>query len=160
LLLLSALLCLPISQPAAQQPSKVHKIGHLLVGTPTPQRAQLWDELRRLGYVEGHNLIIERRYWRTEEPADHPREQPTVLGRMETLWSRTRLSSLQARSFRGAESNKPQAAVALLPWPQQPQWRGKSIPGEFSRRCTPSSSVPSSPPSSQIMTPPRLCLRT
>ena len=101
LLLLSALLCLPISQPAAQQPSKVHKIGHLLVGTPTPQRAQLWDELRRLGYIEGHNLIIERRYWRTEEPADHLREQPTVLGRMETLWSRTRLSSLQARSFRG-----------------------------------------------------------
>ena len=62
LLLLHALLCWPISQPAAQQPSKVHKIGHLLVGTPTPQWAQLWDELRRLGYVEGHSLIIERRY--------------------------------------------------------------------------------------------------
>lgn len=62
LLLVSALLCLPIGQPEAQQPSKGHKIGHLLVGTPTPQWAQLWDELRRLGYVEGHNLIVERRY--------------------------------------------------------------------------------------------------
>ena len=62
LLLVSALLCLPISQPGAQEPSKVHKIGHLLVGTPTPQWAHLWDALRRLGYAEGHNLIIERRY--------------------------------------------------------------------------------------------------
>jgi putative tryptophan/tyrosine transport system substrate-binding protein len=62
LLLVSALFCLSIGQPEAQQPSRSHKIGHLLVGAPTPQWAHLWDELRRLGYVEGHNLIIERRY--------------------------------------------------------------------------------------------------
>ena len=62
LLLGFVLLCLPVRQPEAQQPPKVHRIGHLLVGTPTPQWAHLWDELRRLGYVEGSNLIIERRY--------------------------------------------------------------------------------------------------
>jgi putative tryptophan/tyrosine transport system substrate-binding protein len=51
----------------AQQATKVHKIGHLLVGIPTPAWAQLWDELRRLGYMEGHNLIVERRYAQTRE---------------------------------------------------------------------------------------------
>src|SRR5215216_5301606 len=51
----------------AQQRLKVRTIGHLLVGTPTPPWAQLWDELRRLGYVEGHNLIVERRYPQTRE---------------------------------------------------------------------------------------------
>ena len=61
------LLSLFISGAGAQQPAKVHKIGHLLVGTPTPQWAQLWDGLRRLGYVEGHNLIVERRYPQTRE---------------------------------------------------------------------------------------------
>jgi putative ABC transport system substrate-binding protein len=51
-----------MSEIAAQPAPKVHKIGHLLVGTPTPQWAQLWDELRRLGYVEGQSLVVERRY--------------------------------------------------------------------------------------------------
>jgi putative tryptophan/tyrosine transport system substrate-binding protein len=60
--LLSGLLCLLTSGSEAQQPTKLHKIGHLLVGNPTPQWTQLWEELRRLGYIEGHNLIVERRY--------------------------------------------------------------------------------------------------
>jgi putative tryptophan/tyrosine transport system substrate-binding protein len=51
----------------AQQAVKVYRIGHLLVGTPTPAWEQLWDDLRRLGYVEGHNLIVERRYSQTRE---------------------------------------------------------------------------------------------
>src|SRR5215217_6431073 len=46
----------------AQQAMRSHKIGHLLVGTPTPGWSQLWDELQRLGYIEGHNLTVERRY--------------------------------------------------------------------------------------------------
>src|SRR5215207_4198356 len=66
-ILVSVLLGLLISQPEAQQPVKVHVIGHLLVGTPTPQWAQLWDELRRLGYVEGQNLVVERRYPETRQ---------------------------------------------------------------------------------------------
>src|SRR5829696_8556439 len=51
----------------AQQATKVHKVGHLLVGIPTPAWAQQWDELRGLGYMEGHNLIVERRYAQTRE---------------------------------------------------------------------------------------------
>jgi len=66
-ILVSLFLCLLIAVPEAQQPVKIHKIGHLLVGTPTPQWAQLWDELRRLGYIEGHNLIVERRYPQTRK---------------------------------------------------------------------------------------------
>ena len=62
------LLATPSSRTAeAQQLVKVHRIGHLLVGTPTPQWAQLWDELARLGYVEGRSLIVERRYPPTRE---------------------------------------------------------------------------------------------
>jgi putative ABC transport system substrate-binding protein len=57
-------LCLPLR---AQQPDHVRRIGHLLVGTPTPQWAQLWDELRRLGYIESVNLAVERRYPKTRE---------------------------------------------------------------------------------------------
>jgi putative ABC transport system substrate-binding protein len=61
-----AYLCLVVA-PAAQQTAHVRTIGHLLVGAPTPHWAQLWDEMRRLGYVEGHNLVIERRYPDTRE---------------------------------------------------------------------------------------------
>ena len=57
-----AIFTLAPTRPEAQQAPKVHKIGHLLVGTPTPAWTQLWDELRRLGYIEGHNLAVERRY--------------------------------------------------------------------------------------------------
>jgi hypothetical protein len=67
LILVSALLCFVTGEAGAQQPVNIHKIGHLLVGTPTPQWAQLWDELSRLGYVEGRNLIVERRYPQVQE---------------------------------------------------------------------------------------------
>jgi putative ABC transport system substrate-binding protein len=63
----SILACVLISGAEAQPPAKPHKIGHLLVGTPTPQWAQLWDELRRLGYIEGQNLTVERRYPETRQ---------------------------------------------------------------------------------------------
>ena len=65
--LVALLFCLFISEVEAQRPAKTYKIGHLLVGAPTPQWAQLWDELHRLGYIEGHNLIVERRYPPTRE---------------------------------------------------------------------------------------------
>ena len=60
-------LCWQIGAAAAQQTAHVRTIGHLLVGTPTPHWAQLWDELRRLGYVEGRHLVVERRYPNTRE---------------------------------------------------------------------------------------------
>jgi putative ABC transport system substrate-binding protein len=48
----------------AQKPVKVHRIGLLMAhppGTP-PYLVPFYQELRDLGYVEGQNLIIERRY--------------------------------------------------------------------------------------------------
>ncbi len=53
----------------AEQPNRTFRIGHLLVGTPTLGWSQLWDELRRLGYIEGHNLTVERRYPQTRQQA-------------------------------------------------------------------------------------------
>jgi len=50
--------------PAAQaQPStKVARIGLLHPLRPTPLHETFWHRLHDLGYVEGHNLVVERRY--------------------------------------------------------------------------------------------------
>ena len=47
----------------AQQPAKVYQMGYLDPGAPTAfeRQARLLEELGRLGYVAGHNLIVERR---------------------------------------------------------------------------------------------------
>lgn len=51
---------------AAQPPGKVHRIGFLTVGPPHSeaewQRVAFLQALRQLGYVEGQNIAIERRY--------------------------------------------------------------------------------------------------
>ncbi len=52
---------------SAQQPAKVHRIGILGTVPPTtPEVARVWEALvkglRELGYVEGQNIVIERRY--------------------------------------------------------------------------------------------------
>jgi putative ABC transport system substrate-binding protein len=44
----------------AQRPTKTYRIALLDMGQPDP-RSALWEELRRRGYVEGQNLVIERR---------------------------------------------------------------------------------------------------
>ena len=48
----------------AQQPAKVHRIGFLTwVAPPPPSSSTPFDQgLRQLGYVEGQNIVIERRY--------------------------------------------------------------------------------------------------
>jgi putative ABC transport system substrate-binding protein len=49
----------------AQQPSRIVKIGHIESGTPSSSPnllAAFQQRLRELGYVEGQNLFIERRY--------------------------------------------------------------------------------------------------
>jgi putative ABC transport system substrate-binding protein len=79
LVLASLLLGLPLGAPDAQQPAKIHRIGHLLVGSPTPQWAQLWQELGRLGYVEGQTLAVERRY--PQEPAQLAASAADLLAR-------------------------------------------------------------------------------
>jgi ABC-type uncharacterized transport system substrate-binding protein len=52
----------------AQQAEKVYRIGYLTTDPPTtPEGARMWGQflegLRDHGYVEGQNIIIERRYW-------------------------------------------------------------------------------------------------
>src|SRR5262245_9817767 len=64
-LVLSAML-LALSLPAsAQQPTKVPRIGSLYAGDPSTQSARIEafrQGLRDFGYVEGKNIVIERRY--------------------------------------------------------------------------------------------------
>jgi ABC-type uncharacterized transport system substrate-binding protein len=56
------------SLPAeAQQTEKVVRLGWVVIGTPPthaadPNNRAFVNQLRELGYVEGKNLIIERRY--------------------------------------------------------------------------------------------------
>jgi putative ABC transport system substrate-binding protein len=68
LLLTLALGFLVVQRAAeAQPPAKVYRLGVLRVGTPPFAGAQFLEELRRLGYVEGHNLLLEHRVAETRE---------------------------------------------------------------------------------------------
>ena len=61
LLAAAALLVAPFG--AGTQPAgKVHRIGWLSGGSPGPGSKPFHDELLALGYVEGQNIIIERRW--------------------------------------------------------------------------------------------------
>src|SRR6516225_6259559 len=48
----------------AQQAGKIYRIGYFWLGAqpPDPQKTQPWPTLRKLGYVEGSNLVVERRF--------------------------------------------------------------------------------------------------
>jgi ABC-type uncharacterized transport system substrate-binding protein len=62
-LLMTVLLITASTQ--AQQPTKVPRIGSLYAGDPSTQSARIEafrQGLRDLGYVEGKNIVIERRY--------------------------------------------------------------------------------------------------
>ena len=61
--LLATLLLSYVQLAEAQQPKKVPRIGWLDYGPPRPNRGQSFLEgLRSLGWIEGKNIIIERRY--------------------------------------------------------------------------------------------------
>src|SRR5215831_16046564 len=63
--LLLTVLLFTISSASAQQPTKVPRIGSLYAGDPSTQSARIEafrQGLRDLGYVEGKNIVIERRY--------------------------------------------------------------------------------------------------
>ena len=61
-----ALLLPPLVVAHAQPSGKVYRIGFLGVTRPTPATQHVWDAflegLRDRGYVEGRNLVIERRF--------------------------------------------------------------------------------------------------
>jgi hypothetical protein len=58
---LAASIVAPFHLAEAQQQAKVPKIG-FLGARPAPASGQeLWQELRKLGYVEGKNIAIEYR---------------------------------------------------------------------------------------------------
>src|SRR6516165_2039406 len=48
----------------AQQAGKIYRIGYFSLGAqpPDPQKTPPWPTLRELGYVEGANLVVERRF--------------------------------------------------------------------------------------------------
>ena len=46
----------------AQQAGKMHKIGYLHPGSPSPATAPLLDTLRELGWIEGKNVTFEYRW--------------------------------------------------------------------------------------------------
>jgi putative ABC transport system substrate-binding protein len=64
-LLLLSLALASVHLAEAQQPKKVARIG-LLSGAANPAKPVLWEPffatLREFGYVEGHNVILERRF--------------------------------------------------------------------------------------------------
>ncbi len=55
----------PLVSPA-QQAAKVFRLGFLGVAPPTPQTLPIWEAfleaLRERGWVEGQNIVIERRF--------------------------------------------------------------------------------------------------
>jgi putative ABC transport system substrate-binding protein len=62
---LGAVLAAPLAAEA-QEAGKVYRIGYLAVTAPTPATLPFWEALqeglREGGYVEGQNLLIERRF--------------------------------------------------------------------------------------------------
>ena len=62
--ILATLLLADVQLAEAQQPNKLRRIGLLIPGAPTPASSPTpFDKgLRQLGYVEGQNIAIERRY--------------------------------------------------------------------------------------------------
>ena len=69
LLVILGLLAAPLAAEA-QQAGKVYRVGFLIPSAasgPAPLVTALRDGLRALGYVEGQNLVLERRYAETPE---------------------------------------------------------------------------------------------
>jgi len=57
-----AIFVAPSISRAAEPAQKVMRIGFVSPGPPGPATRAFWDRLRELNYVEGQNLIVERRW--------------------------------------------------------------------------------------------------
>jgi putative ABC transport system substrate-binding protein len=61
---LVALILLALSSPAeAQQTGKIHRIGYLGNEKSTASEEAFLQGLRERKWIEGQNIVIERRYW-------------------------------------------------------------------------------------------------
>src|SRR5262245_36012194 len=72
---------------AVAQTSKVRRIGVLLPGLPaTPEDTRIYSEpLRQLGWVEGQNLLVERRYANGRLEALQPLAEELVRAQVEII---------------------------------------------------------------------------
>lgn len=68
---------------AAQPPARVFRVGLLGGSTPTGPESHIWaaffEELRRLGYVEGQNVVFEGRYY-GDRSSSFPPSRPSWSG--------------------------------------------------------------------------------
>jgi putative ABC transport system substrate-binding protein len=91
----------------AQQADKVRTVGYLAQGTPgqTPVIRAFFDALPELGWIEGKNIVFERRYAenRLERLAGSPRALMTDAVEKVTarrLWNRKTQQSNREEWFR------------------------------------------------------------
>jgi putative tryptophan/tyrosine transport system substrate-binding protein len=83
----------------AQQTGKVRRIGYLHLGRP-PSPAEidaLWAPLRARGWVEGQNLIVERRYANGRAELLQPMAEELVRLNVELIVANGTLASLAAK---------------------------------------------------------------
>ena len=81
----------------AQQAEKVYKLGFLSAGSPNPSVLADLDALPELGYVEGKNLIVERRF--AEDRLDRlPRLAAELVSlKVDVIWTVGTLAPLAAK---------------------------------------------------------------
>ena len=84
---------------AAQQTRKVRYIGFLSLEAPAPpaEREPFWEPLRDLGWAEGQNLIIERRYASGKPELLQPMAAELVRLKVELIVTGGTVASLAAK---------------------------------------------------------------
>ena len=90
----------------AQQTGKVHRIGFLSVEAPASpaDREPFWEPLQALGWVEGKNLIVERRYTSGRAELLQPMAEELVRLNLELIITGGTVASLAAK---GVTTNVP-----------------------------------------------------
>jgi putative ABC transport system substrate-binding protein len=98
---------------AADSAQKVVRLGFVLPGSPStaPQIVNpFWDRLRELGYVEGQNLVVERR-WAEGRMERLPALMAEVIGRnVDVIFTASTPAAIAAKN---ATSMIPIVAVAM-----------------------------------------------
>ena len=94
-----ALLATPFAA-TAQQTGKVRRIGYLSLETPwsSAEPEPRWEPLRTLGWVEGQNLVIERRYTSGAAELLQPMAAELVRLKVELIVANGTIASLAAKS--------------------------------------------------------------